>query len=105
MEQPVTVFKNLSSPLILGVDAIDNLGITYLLRTKSFTFQEALNPEKFQKADLRVISSLKIPAHTGVPVRLRLGQPLVTIKTQCQVVLFASMDFPLSVCPTWPSES
>jgi hypothetical protein len=31
--QPVTVFKNLSSTLILGIDAIDNLGITYLSRT------------------------------------------------------------------------
>ncbi len=56
--QPVTVFKNLSSPLILGIDAIDNLGLTYLSRTKSFRFQEELNTEKFQKADLTVIDKL-----------------------------------------------
>ncbi len=28
--QPVTVFNNLSSPLIMGIDAIDNLGIFFL---------------------------------------------------------------------------
>ncbi len=38
--QQVRVFKNLSSPLILGIDTIDNLGITYLPRTKSFEFHE-----------------------------------------------------------------
>jgi hypothetical protein len=43
------VFKKISSPLILGIDAIDNLGLTYLSRTRSFMFQEDLNPEKFQK--------------------------------------------------------
>jgi hypothetical protein len=61
---PVTVFKNLSSLLILGLDAIDNLGITYQSRTKKIMFQEELYPEKFQKADIRVICTLKIPAHT-----------------------------------------
>ena len=66
--QPVTVFKNLSSPSILVIDAIDNLGMTYLSRTKCFKFQEELNPEKFQKADLKVIVTIKIPAHTGIPV-------------------------------------
>ena len=39
--QAVTVFKNLSSPLILGVDAIDNLGITYLSRTKASYFKRS----------------------------------------------------------------
>jgi hypothetical protein len=68
--QIVTVFKNLSSPLILGIDAIDNLGITYLLGTRSFRFQEELNPETFQKADPRVVNTLKILAHTEVPVEL-----------------------------------
>jgi hypothetical protein len=49
--QPVTVFKNLSSPFILGMDAIDNLGITYLSRTLRLMFQNELNPKNFQKAD------------------------------------------------------
>ena len=66
--QPVTVFKNLSSSLIFGIDVIDNLGIAYLSRTKSFIFQEALNLAKFQKADLKVLFTLKITAHTGIPV-------------------------------------
>jgi hypothetical protein len=39
-------------------------------RTKSFRFQEELNYEKLQKADLRVIATLKIPAHTGFPIQL-----------------------------------
>jgi hypothetical protein len=30
VKQLVTMFKNLSSPSILGIDAINNLGITYL---------------------------------------------------------------------------
>jgi hypothetical protein len=51
--QPVTLFKNLSSLLILGIDAIDSLEITYLSITKSFTFQEELNAETLKKADLR----------------------------------------------------
>jgi hypothetical protein len=32
--QPVSVFKNLASPLILGIDAIKNLGTTYLTKAK-----------------------------------------------------------------------
>jgi hypothetical protein len=31
--QAVTVFQNMSSPLILDIDAIENLGITYKSRT------------------------------------------------------------------------
>ena len=41
--QQVHVFRNLSRPLILGIDGIDNLGITYLSRTKSFVFQKAIS--------------------------------------------------------------
>ena len=75
--QPVTVFKNLSSPLILGIDAIDNLGITYLSTKKSFVFQKELNLENFQKADLQVISTLKIPAHTAIPVSVSNSTSLI----------------------------
>jgi hypothetical protein len=64
------VFKNLSSPLILGIDTIDSLGIIYLSKTKSMEFQEELHPEKFQKADVRVICIVKIQAHIGNPVKL-----------------------------------
>jgi hypothetical protein len=54
----------------LGIDALDNLCFTYLSRTKILRFQEELNTEKFQKADLRVIATLKIPDHIGIPVQL-----------------------------------
>jgi hypothetical protein len=46
-------------------------------------FQEELTPGKFQKADLRVICTLKILIHTGIPVRL--GTTIGKIKDQCQV--------------------
>jgi hypothetical protein len=82
--QTVTVFKNLPSPLILDTDAIDNLGITYLSRTKSLIFQDNLTPKDFQKANLKIIGTLKIPAHTDPPVRL--GTTLGKIKSQCLVV-------------------
>jgi hypothetical protein len=59
--------------------------------------QEAMNPDKFQKADLRVISTLKIPAHTGVPVRL--GTTIGNSQNPMPggitaVTTIASMDFP-----------
>jgi hypothetical protein len=65
------VFKNLPIPLILGVDGIDNLGVEYCSRTKSFILQdEVSHDEQFQKADLRIISQITIPAHAGIPVQL-----------------------------------
>jgi hypothetical protein len=69
--QQVSVFKNLSSPLILGYDAIDNLGIYHMSRSNKFGFQEELDPNEFRKADLQIISTITLPAHSGVPVRLR----------------------------------
>ncbi len=54
--QPVTVFKNLLLPLILGTDTIENLARNDLSLTKIFVFfKEESHPQKFQKADLRVI--------------------------------------------------
>ena len=68
--QQVQVYANLHTDAILGIDAIDNLGITYLSRTKEFVFQETLKQSRFAKADLRTVSVLKLPAHTSCPVRL-----------------------------------
>ncbi len=86
------VFKNLSSPLILGIDAIDNLGKKYFSRTKSFMFQENLNLEKFQKADTRVISALKIPAHTRVQVRLERAIGRSQNPMPCRVTAVTTID-------------
>ena len=36
--QQVQVFSNLQSEAILGIDAIDSLGITYMSRSKEFFF-------------------------------------------------------------------
>jgi hypothetical protein len=38
--QQVNVFQNLNTPLILGIDGINNLGITYLSMSQTFMFQE-----------------------------------------------------------------
>ena len=68
--QKVQVFKNLAQPTILGIDAIHNLGITYLTETKEFLFQSDILQSKFAKADLKTVAVLKIPARTTCPVRL-----------------------------------
>jgi hypothetical protein len=51
--QNVAVFKNLSSPLILGIDAIENFGILYLLITISFIFQDNLDPKELSKGQFK----------------------------------------------------
>jgi hypothetical protein len=100
--QTATVFKNLLSPLLFGIDAIDNSGITYLSRTKNFIFQENLEPKGFQKADFKIISTLKIPVHTRLLVRLgpTLGRNKESmpgcIKTAFTI---ASMEFPYLFAP------
>ena len=64
------MFKNLSLPLILGYDGIENLWITHLSRSNKFAFQEDLNPDDFEKADLQIVNSILILSHCGMPVRL-----------------------------------
>ena len=86
----------MSSPLILGYDGIDNLGITHLSRSNKFAFQSDLNPEDFRKADLRIISSISIPAHCGMPVRLgtSIGKDQPMPNGLKAVSTVASLDFP-----------
>jgi hypothetical protein len=62
--QSVTVFKNLLSSIIFGIDPIENLSITYLSRTKKLQVSIRINTAKVHKADLRVICTLKILAQT-----------------------------------------
>jgi hypothetical protein len=62
--------KQNSSIFLLGISTIDNLSITYLSQTKIFIFQEEFNQVNFQRACLRVISTLKIPAFSGLPIKL-----------------------------------
>ena len=45
--QQVSDLKNLSSPLIFGYDAFDNLGIYHMSRSNKFGFQEELDPNEF----------------------------------------------------------
>jgi hypothetical protein len=37
------VSRNISTPLILSIDGIDNLGIAYFSKKKSFIFQDEIN--------------------------------------------------------------
>jgi hypothetical protein len=56
-----------------------------------------MDPINFQKADLRVITTLKIPAHSGLPVRLgtTIGKNQKPMPHGIQVVLtIASIEFP-----------
>ena len=68
--QQVTVFKNLSSPLILGINGVDNLGLIRKMGNK-FELEEESDPETFKRADLKVISQITIPALTGLPIKVK----------------------------------
>ena len=77
-------------------------------RTKSFKFQEELKSETFHKADLRVVKTLKIPALTGVPVKLGTTIDYSQKSLQrysCGFDHHFQHRFSMSVCSTWPSES
>jgi dUTPase len=83
--------------IILDIDAINNLGTTYLSRTKGFIFQHHLYQKDFQKANLKTISTLKTRAHTGIPARLgtTLGNNQEPMPGGVQAVsTIASMEFP-----------
>jgi predicted aspartyl protease len=54
--QKVQIYQNLAQPTILGIDAIHNLGITYLTETQEFMFQNDILQSKFSKADLKTVS-------------------------------------------------
>ena len=68
--QPMVVFQHLNTPLILGIDGINNLGITYLSIPDEFVFQSECTQSQFKKADLMTVATVKIPALSTVPVRL-----------------------------------
>ena len=96
--QKVQVYKNLAQEAILGIDAIDNLGITYLSRTKEFLFQEDIKKEKFERADLNTVKLIHIPAHTTCPIRLasstgRRHTPMAA-GLKC-VTTIGTLDFPM----------
>ena len=68
--QPIIGFQHLNTPLILGIDGINNLGITYLSIPNEFVFQSECTQSQFNKADLMTVSTVKIPPLSTVPVRL-----------------------------------
>ncbi len=62
---PIIVLKNLNTPLIIGIDAIHHMGITYLSTSETFLFQEDIIGEnKFRKADLMKVQKTITPART-----------------------------------------
>ena len=68
--QPIIVFQHHNTPLILGIDGINNLGITYLSIPDEFVFQSDCTQSQFKKADLMTVATVKIPTLSSVPVRL-----------------------------------
>ena len=98
--QRVQVFRNLNTPALLGIDAIDNLGITYLSRKKEFYFQNALlaKSNRYEKADLQTVHSMTIPAHTSCPMRFgtSIGRRHTPMAAGFKSVsTIASMEFPM----------
>ena len=67
--QEVQVFENLDQDAILGINAIDNLSITYLSNSKSFVWQSDMS-SKYNKADLQTTKCLKLEPLTAYQVRL-----------------------------------
>jgi hypothetical protein len=65
---PVIVLENLNTPLIMGIDAIHHMSITYLSMSESLLFQEDIIGEN--KFKLMTVKTTLIPARTSVPVRL-----------------------------------
>jgi hypothetical protein len=103
--QPVNVFQNLSTPLIMGIDAIDNMSITNLSMSQTFMFQEDIVGEaKFRKADLITVQKITIPARTCVPVRLGMASgrrhtPMAAgLKS---VTTICNPDYPALFFSTW----
>ena len=68
--QKVQVYENLAQRAILVIDAIDNLGITYLSRSREFLFQEEIKKTRFERADLNTVKLMHIPAQTTCPIWL-----------------------------------
>ena len=75
---------------------IDNQVIYHMSRSNKFGFQEDLDPNEFKKADLKIISSIMLPAHSGVPVRLKtsisISKPMHSGMKAVSTV--ASLDYP-----------
>ncbi len=53
--QPVQAYRKLSQPIILGVDGIHNLGITYGTETKELMFQSDNLKSTFASEDLKTV--------------------------------------------------
>jgi hypothetical protein len=69
---PVKAFQNLNTPLIVGIDAIHHMSMTYLSMSEMFMLQkDIMGQNKFRKAYLMTVQKIIIPARTCVPVTLR----------------------------------
>ena len=96
--QKVQVYENLAQSAILGIDAIDNLGLAYLSRSKEFLFQEDIKKTRFERADLNTVKLMCIPAQTTCPIRLasstgRRHTPMAA-GLKC-VTTIGNLDFPM----------
>ena len=65
----VQVYENLAQKAIWGIDAIDNLGITYLSRSREFLFQEDIKKTRFEREDLNTVKMMHVSAQMICPIR------------------------------------
>ena len=64
--QPVYVCKNLGQNTILGIDAIEKLGLNYMASKRLFSLEN--NNCNFQKGTLYAISAHSVPPLTSQPI-------------------------------------
>ncbi|MGV0986793.1 MAG: reverse transcriptase family protein, partial [Limnohabitans sp.] len=68
IKQVVFVCENLGQPAILGIDAIEKLGLIYSTRTKKFFFEN--ESFDFNSGKLTAISAHIIPPFSALPLRV-----------------------------------
>ena len=68
IQQTVHVIENLGQPAILGIDAIEKLGLTYSAKQKQFYFEN--ENWNFKKGNLFALSAHNVPPMTAQPIRV-----------------------------------
>ena len=95
------MYENLAQRAILGIDAIGNLGLAYLSRSKEFLFHEDIQ-NRFERVDLNTVKLMHIPAQTACPIRPASStgrrQTPMAASLKC-VATIGNLNFPLLFAP------
>ena len=73
IQNVVYVCENLGHPAILGIDAIEKLGLNYSARKRTFFFES--NAHNFAKGNLYALSAHNVPPLTAQPIRVSALEP------------------------------